>query len=297
MKILLATDGSECSEGAAGFLRNFALTADDEVVVFHAVSKVPYPTASGVYYENITRMKEEVSSKILATGAEVLNGLPVKVSTALKEESPERAIEAAAKETGAGLIVLGARGLKGMRSLFLGSVSRSVTIGSSMPVLVTKPSRYPVQGPMKVLFAVDGSEASKETARVLTSLPLSDDTDITILNVLWSEFADIPERFVMEIDARIKDDVAKARTGEYEKAEKLMAETRGLLEKKYKDVHTLTRVGDPSAEIMDQAEKLKVNMIAVGSRGMKGMLGMVGSVSRYVLSHAQCPVLVGKVPQ
>jgi len=294
MKILLATDGSECSEGAAGFLRNFSLTADDEVVVFHAVAKVPYPTASGVYYENITRMKEEVSSKILAAGAEVLSGLPVKVSTALKEDPPESSIEAAAKDAGADLIVLGARGAKGMRSLFLGSVSRSVTIGSSMPVLVTKPARYLIEGPMKLLFADDGSEASKETARVLASLPVSKDTEITILNVLWSEFADIPERFVMEIDARIKDDVAKARTGEYEKSEKLMAETKEILGKKFKNVHTMTKVGDPSTEIMEQAEKLKVNMIAVGSRGMKGMMVMGGSVSRYVLGHAQCPVLVGK---
>lgn len=294
MKILLATDGSECSEGAAHFLKNFALTTSDEVIVFHAVSNVPYPTASGAYYENITRMKDEVASKILAAGGEALQGLPVKVSTAMKEESAETAIEAAAKEAGAGLIVMGARGVKGMRSLFLGSVSRAVSIESSMPLLITKPASHAVKGPMKVLFADDGNDSSKTAARVLAGLPLAPDTDITILNVLWSEYADIPERFVMEIDDRIKDDVAKTRTTEYDKSETRMKETKAILSKKFSTVRTLTKVGDPEVEIIDQADTMKADMIVVGSRGLKGVKAIMGSVSRYVLGHAKCPVLIGK---
>jgi len=294
MKILLATDGSECSEAAAHFLKNFALTADDEVIVFHAVSNVPYPTASGAYYENITRMKDEVASKILDAGSEALKGLPAKVSTAMKEESAETAIEAAAKEAGADLIVMGARGVKGMRSLFLGSVSRAVSIGSTMPLLITKPARHVVEGAMKILFADGGADPSKTAARVLAGLPLDADTDITILNVLWSEFADIPERFVMEIDDRMKDDVAKSRTTEYEKSERMMEETKTLLKKKFSRVKTLTRVGDPGVEIIDHADEMKADMIVVGSRGLKGVKAIMGSVSRYVLGHAKCPVLIGK---
>lgn len=35
MKILLATDGSEYSEGAAKFLTNFELSLNDEITILH----------------------------------------------------------------------------------------------------------------------------------------------------------------------------------------------------------------------------------------------------------------------
>ncbi|NOZ68981.1 MAG: universal stress protein, partial [Deferribacteres bacterium] len=41
MKILLATDGSEYSDEAARFLTRLDLSADDEIVVLHALSWTP----------------------------------------------------------------------------------------------------------------------------------------------------------------------------------------------------------------------------------------------------------------
>ena len=41
MKILFATDGSEYSGGAAGFLTGFELSGNDEIVVMHAVNWFP----------------------------------------------------------------------------------------------------------------------------------------------------------------------------------------------------------------------------------------------------------------
>ena len=47
-------------------------------------------------------------------------------------------------------------------------------------------------------------------------------------------------------------------------------------------------------EIIDEAERINADLIALGSRGLKGVRGMLGSVSRRVLGHAHCPVLIGK---
>jgi len=40
---------------------------------------------------------------------------------------------------------------------------------------------------------------------------------------------------------------------------------------------------------------IKADIIAVGSRGLRGIKGALGSVSRHVLNHAECSVLIGKM--
>ena len=48
-------------------------------------------------------------------------------------------------------------------------------------------------------------------------------------------------------------------------------------------------------EIVEYAEKNKVDMIVVGSRGLAGIKKMlVGSVASGVVTYAHCPVLVAK---
>ncbi len=42
------------------------------------------------------------------------------------------------------------------------------------------------------------------------------------------------------------------------------------------------------------AKTFEADIIAVGSKGMRGIKGMLGSVSRYVLGHSGCSVLIGK---
>jgi len=55
--------------------------------------------------------------------------------------------------------------------------------------------------------------------------------------------------------------------------------------------------GRPGELIIEMAEKEKVSMIVVGSRGF-GMLRrtIMGSVSDYVLHHAHCPVVICRRP-
>lgn len=52
--------------------------------------------------------------------------------------------------------------------------------------------------------------------------------------------------------------------------------------------------GDDAAQtILDSAERIAADLIIIGSRGIGGFKAAVlGSVSGYVLSHANCPVVV-----
>jgi nucleotide-binding universal stress UspA family protein len=50
MKLLLPTDGSDYSEGAARVLTHLALTRDDEVTVLHVISR----SLTGMIWKRIT---------------------------------------------------------------------------------------------------------------------------------------------------------------------------------------------------------------------------------------------------
>jgi nucleotide-binding universal stress UspA family protein len=291
MKLVFATDGSECSEKAAVFLKRFDFSPTDEIAVLYVVSDIPY---ADDYHAQIRHAIKRVAPKILRFTTDILEPLKAKISPIEEEGLPDSSIIRVAADLGANLIVMGARGLKGFKSFLLGSVTRSVAINSPIPILVTRPAKWEVSEKMKVLFATDGSRSSTATADLLASMPFPDSTELIIINVAWPAASEIPERFVMEIDEKIKADIAFARAVEVKESERIIDLAKAHASTKFASVREMSGSGDPSTEILSKAEDLKVDLIAVGSRGLKGMKGMLGSVSRRVLARAGCPVLVGK---
>lgn len=293
MKILLATDGSEYSERAARFLASLRLSSEDEIVVLHVVSWVPFDYDTESYRKSLMKIKKETAPKILDSAIELLKPVSARVSTAITDGAPERYIVGVARDSGIDMIVMGARGVKGIKSIIVGSVTKAVALDASMPVFVAK---LPVGGThgLRILFATDGSDHSLAAARFLSLIPFPENSEITVLNAVWSDFSDIPERYVMEVDERIKETVRARRTVEIEESEKVLEEAVGLLEGSFRNLKTVSKFGDPSQEILKAAESLNTDIIALGCRGMRGIKGMMGSVSRNVLNNAACSVFIGK---
>ncbi len=291
MNILLATDGSECSDAAARLLTRCNLTPEDKIIILHVVSEVPYEDE---YHAQIKRVIRRVAPKILSSATGILKEIKAKVSVAEKEGYPDATIVESAVDAGADLIVMGARGVKGIKLFVLGSVARKVAADSPKPVLVVKRTGWEAPGKMRVLCATDGSASSNATARLLEVMPFYPDCEITLLNVQWSAYYDIPERFAMEVDDRLKETIAERRQREIEASGKILEETKKNLSGRYENLQTLIKFGDPSAEILSTAEHLKADIIAVGCRGLKGIKGMLGSVSRNILIHSKSSVLIGK---
>jgi len=295
MKILLAVDGSRYSEEAARFLKNFNFSPDDELIVFHVISNVPFKDDVESYYASLKRIKQEIGSKILDSTIEILKPINLKLSTALVDGYPDSSIVDAAIDSDVDLIVMGSRGLKGIKSIILGSTARAAAVTSPKPVLVVKPLKRESKGKLKILCAADGSDYAVNTARLLTLMPFNDAAEITALNVISSAHIDIPERYWMEVDDKIKEDVAKIRESEFAIADGILKKTREILEKKFKKINLSIKFGDPSIEILNLAEEIEADIISVGSSGMRGVKGILGSVSRYVLLNADCSVLIGKL--
>ncbi|MDA8168832.1 MAG: universal stress protein [Nitrospiraceae bacterium] len=296
MKILFATDGSEHSEDAARLLTKFNLTSNDGITIFHVIGWVPFEEDKQSYYANLKFLKQEIGGKVLDSALEVLKPSGARLSTALDEGFPDKSIVAAAIGSNADMIALGARGIKGLKSVFLGSVTRAVAISSPVPVLVVKNSsreKKPSEK-MKVLFATDGSDSADSAARFLSGIPFPEGTEMSVINVGLSAVSDIPERFIMEVTDAVREEVARVRASEFARSEAIIGKTKALLGDRFSKVTEIVKIGDPAAEILAEAESSGADIVTVGCRGLRGFRGMMGSVSRRVLGHAACSVLLAK---
>jgi nucleotide-binding universal stress UspA family protein len=141
-RILLATDGSEEAELAATRAVDLAESTDSELHVVH-VGVLPsflvsYPGTLGYYgklYDQIEedsrQLLREQSWRVKAAGGTVA-GAHLRMGQVALE------IVALAEELGVGLIVMGSRGLGGVRRALMGSVSDSVVRHAHCPVLVVR---------------------------------------------------------------------------------------------------------------------------------------------------------------
>ena len=290
MKILFATDGSKYSDNAARFLGRFKLSQIDEITVLHVIPDVPFPYSGGL--KALMQLGEELAPMIIDETAGLLKDLRANVSTAVTTGHPANAIIAVGKRSDSDLIVMGSRGMKAIGSFLLGSVTRAVAINSAQSVLVVKPLQGKQDGPLKVIFATDGSACAEETEKILSLIPFYPETSLSVVYVSLSPYMDIPDRFYPGMDERMKKIAEGMRLAETEHAEKVLDQAQARLREKFRNTAVLIKNGDPSEQILQAAREARADIIALGSRGLRGVSGMLGSVARNVLGHADCSVLV-----
>ena len=92
----------------------------------------------------------------------------------------------------------------------------------------------------------------------------------------------------------MKEDMKSLMDKEVEDSDEIFADTIHYLNKRFSHFNSLTKIGDPTDEILQTAYELQPDIIALGSKGMGGFRGIIGSISRYILSVAECSVLIGK---
>jgi nucleotide-binding universal stress UspA family protein len=141
-RILLATNGSEEANLAALRAVDLADATDSELRVVH-VGVVPvflqsYPGPLG-YERRLYEQIEEVSRELLRKQSWRVKAAGGTVAGAhLRMGAVDLEIVALAEELGVGLIVMGSRGLGGVRRALMGSVSDSVVRHAHCPVLVVR---------------------------------------------------------------------------------------------------------------------------------------------------------------
>ena len=150
-KILLATDGSREAELAARTAADLAQKTHSQLHVVHAFGIAPigppvYPEATNLQSveseaesEGRQRISERRARKVLEAEMEkVRSGGDTVAQGHLVEGRVAPEIVALAEEIGAGLIVMGSRGLGGIRRALMGSVCDSVVRHAHCPVLMVR---------------------------------------------------------------------------------------------------------------------------------------------------------------
>jgi nucleotide-binding universal stress UspA family protein len=145
-RILVATDGSEEAKLALTTSADLAKSTNSELhiaYVFPTTVQRPFPNPitarpAEVLEHELEEAMDQAQS-FLDREVEQVKGEGVKVAdTHLVRGRPDRELVHISEEIDAGLIVMGSRGLGGVRRALMGSVSDSVVRHAHCPVLVVR---------------------------------------------------------------------------------------------------------------------------------------------------------------
>jgi len=143
---------------------------------------------------------------------------------------------------------------------------------------------------MKILVPVDGSRYSRGALKVAVEFAKTRGAEICLLNVV-PDFTDID----LEISAGERDRVAQRLES---RGESIIQEARRMLEAENISADCRSNVVATSITdaIIDVAEKEKMDLIVIGSRGLsKSSRFKLGSVASKVVTYAPCSVYVVKL--
>jgi nucleotide-binding universal stress UspA family protein len=146
MKILLAIDGSPCSEAAVNELARRPWPANSEIRIVSAFEGPLSPTPeawaiSSDYFEQMERVvREQAQAVVDAAAAEVVAGVnqAINVTTGILMGPPRSAILEESENWQADLIVVGSHGYGSWQRFLLGSVSQAVVSHARCSVEVVR---------------------------------------------------------------------------------------------------------------------------------------------------------------
>src|SRR5919202_5596698 len=114
--------------------------------------------------------KLEEGGKILADAVKSLKVDPNKITARLKQGDPKDVVLQVADEEESDLIIMGSRGLKGLKAILENSVSQYVFQLASRPMLLVKDDLYVIRPIKRVLVALDKSDSAREGLNIAISL-------------------------------------------------------------------------------------------------------------------------------
>ena len=144
---------------------------------------------------------------------------------------------------------------------------------------------------MKVLVPIDGSKHSTEGLRVASHFAKTNKAKIFILNVIPS-VADVD----LELSASDRDRLLESLK---RRGEDLLAKAKDQMKSLgVTDINTVLVTADsPAHEIVSFAEKEKIDLVVIGSKGKSATARfLLGSVASKVVKYSHCCVYVVKEP-
>ena len=280
---MIGYDATSHSDAALDWAVRYATTHRRPLLITHAAG---VPTV----YETFTG-PDENRKELRILGRRVCD----QALTRVKEQAPDLPVQTHMalgnahdvlldSGEGAHLVVVGSRGRGSVGSFLLGSVSVDVSAHAPCPVVVVRPQTDRARfGPYlgHIVVGVDGSEASMGALDFAFELA---STECKPLAIVHSWGAAGVYKDLMSYEVRLET---------AEEHELQVAESIAGYGEKYPDVVVTQHQEeeDPARTLVTASED--ADTVVVGSRGRRDAASVVfGSVSRFVVEHAHCPVIV-----
>jgi len=146
MKILLAVDGSTCSDAAVNEIAHRPWPAGTIIKVLSAIEPIIYPTSETwvmpeSYYEEMEKAGRENAQAAIDRAVNNLreaHGSDFEIISEIKDGHAQDVILDDAEKWGANLIVVGSHGYRGFKRFLLGSVSHAVATHAKCSVEIVR---------------------------------------------------------------------------------------------------------------------------------------------------------------
>jgi nucleotide-binding universal stress UspA family protein len=300
MKILIAIDASEDASNALEFTLRFPFPKDSEMTVLTVVNDIPLLQAEldalneqqSSALEEANRCLREEANDLLEQAANRLRNDNWPGNTMMRHGDPVNEILNVAAEIDADLVVVGSHGTGLAKRYLLGSVSDSMLEDAPCSVLIVRPvDQQPEQpaikaganAPFHITLAFDESDISYEALNLCSSLPLEDDSVITVINV-------------MPLVTAYRQDVRQHINEIWQQKRQIM---QAELDKAVRSLQWATpnvraelREGESIAdEVIMTAEETNSDMIMIGCKDKNSIKRFIyGSVTYRIARHASCSV-------
>jgi nucleotide-binding universal stress UspA family protein len=267
-RILLATDGSEATERATEAAVDLSTRSGSELHVLHVWHDVPGPYRHGFVKRELRRQGQE----ILDEEVRKIEGGGTTVTQAhLRGGRTTDEVIKLGDELEAGLLVVGSRGLHGMRRILLGSHSDDIVHHAQRAVLVVRcgENGWP---PASILAGDDLHADARRAAELAASLGKLLGARMLLLHA----GPQLSGEAVRQAEAKLED-----RAGELEDILEERPQTRVV-------------AGDPAEVLIESAQQGdEPTLVAVGSRGLRAVERVrLGSVSTKVIRAGLRAVMV-----
>ena len=153
LSLLLATDGSHDAWKAVDVLRSFEFSVDTTLTLLHVIKKQIYETGQIVesrgksrtefvkLAKDLCRDRDSTGVRLLKDTRDAFASSTLKIQECIALGHESQVILSEARQQKADMVIVGSKGLTGLRRFFMGSVAHTISQHAPCSVLVVRSSK------------------------------------------------------------------------------------------------------------------------------------------------------------
>ncbi len=293
MSLMIAIDDGFPLASCSRLLQHFDLSGQETNLVsvvdvshiaatYHQIPEIPYATIIDDAKEHYNQLHKSISHELKKQWPNI------KITSHTREGFVAHELAEFSQKLGCDALICGARGLKGLKKWFLGSVSSQLVNQISIPTFILKhPADKKVEPSskgFKILLASDASGPSRRSVDFVIK-HIRQAESIAVVSVLqhkkfFQHNAPDNIRDWTVLKDAVENDVR-------EQAQKMRGNSAMV------SSHMLDGEASPAALIFDQCAKAATDLLVFGKTGMSAIEKvLVGSVATQLANHADCHILI-----